>query len=110
MKNMSHQCDIYRPGSAKDSRGQEHGKRLVRKGVPCSIATLSGRELEQARATWAEAAYRVEMYGDPKHPIDETCWLEMNGRRMNIAHKSDPDFNEIKLTLLCGELKPLEAA
>lgn len=108
--DLRHQCDIYAPGTSSDNRGQHHGKTLIRKGVPCSVETLSGRELEQARATWTEATYKVEMYGDPRRPIDETCWLEMNGRRMNIAHKSDPDFNEIKLTLLCGELKPLEAA
>lgn len=110
MRNLRHICDVMAPGSSKDDRGQTHGKRTLARNVPCSIETLSGRELEQARATWTEAVYRVRMYGNPQKPIDETCWLEINGRRMNIIHKSDPHFNEIELELTCGELKPLEAA
>lgn len=111
MKGLRHQCDVMEPPKAQGSRGQEIGNSTTYlKGVPCSIETISGRELEQARATWSESTYRVQMYGDPRKPITSGHWLKFGERRMSIGHIDDKHQNGIELTLICGELQNLKVA
>lgn len=99
-----HTVDVMRPATGEDSRGQRSGSpTTLIASVPVEIKTLNGRELEQARQTYAAATYSVEMYGDPAIPIKELDYLQFGERKLYIGHVHDPDQNGIKLILLCGE-------
>jgi head-tail adaptor len=107
--DLKFQCDVMEPPNAQGSRGQEIGTSAVYlKGVPFSMEALSGRELEQARANWAEATYTVQMYGDPNKPIKPSHWLKFGDRLMSIGHVDDKQQNGVELTLTCGELTNLK--
>lgn len=99
-----HRVDIMRPASGEDSRGQRAGQpTTLLASVPAEIVTLTGRELEQARQTYAAATFQVELYGDPTIPIRELDYLLFGTRKLFIGHVGDPQLNGIDLTLLCAE-------
>lgn len=89
------------------SRGQREGTATeVIADVPCSIETLSGRELETARQLYAEAALRVRMIGDSSWNLSPADYLvrDPEGTRIDIGHVSDPEkTGDYEYTLLCAE-------
>ena len=107
MKNMRHIVDVMRPTEALDGYGQTQGNpQIVMRQWPCSIETLSGREVEQARTVFAEATHKVEGYGDPARPFKERDYLtggSIGSRVLGIGFKNDKQQNGIHLSLLCGE-------
>lgn len=109
-----HVVNVMRPTEAQGTRGQTQGKPLVvYLNCPCTIETLSGREVVQARTVFAEAIHRVELTADPSKPIFERDYLELIGsesmtatgqpRRLSIGFKNDKQQNGVMLSLLCGE-------
>jgi SPP1 family predicted phage head-tail adaptor len=109
VRNARHQCDVMEPSNALGSRGQEiGGSAIYIPSVPFSLETLNGRELEQARANWAEATYRVQMQGNPHKPITSSHWLKFGDRRLSIGHVIDEQQNGQLLTLICGEMQNLK--
>lgn len=101
---MRHMVTVMRPTQAQGTRGEPQGKdAVIVKDVPCSIETLSGREGELARQIFAAATYRVQMYGDPSKPIENTDYLQFGSRRLNIGFINDRQQNGIELELLCEE-------
>ena len=104
MKNMRHIVNVMRPTKARGTVGEVQGQdETIVKDWPCSIDTLSGRELELARSTFAAASHRVEGYGDPSKPIKATDYLQFGARRLHIGLVSDELQNGVKLSLVCGE-------
>lgn len=110
---MSFRVNVMRPTKTTDTIGNTRGKpETIIADWPCSITTLSGRELELARQTFAAASLKVEGYGDPKRPIRETDYLEFDDgvistkdepRKLHVGVVIDADQNGIELSLLCGE-------
>lgn len=108
MKNMRHVVNVMRPAKKTADYGETQGKpELVMENWPCSIETLSGREVETARQTVATATYRVKGYGNPKKPIDASCYLvrlpiTTPETRLEIGFVKDRQQNGIDLELICG--------
>lgn len=104
---LRHTVDIYRdPTGAFGTRGELIGSdALVARAVPCSITTLSGREVEQARSSFPYAAHQVEMYGDPAWHLDESCKLVFGERVLHVGHVNDVDQKGMEFILLVGEDK-----
>lgn len=104
---MRHVVKVMRPSDAVDDRGRPTGDATtLMEEWPCSITTLSGREVVQARTVYAEATSQVEGYGDPNKPIKETDYLtglSLGERILNIGFVNDKLQNGVSLTLLCGE-------
>jgi hypothetical protein len=101
---MQHAVDIYRdPTGAKDAHGGQIGQtKLVAKSVPCSIVTLAGRQAEQARSTWAYAAYQIEMFADPAWALAPGDKLIHGESVYYVGHVDDVDQKGIEFVLLCG--------
>lgn len=101
---LRHRATVRRPSSTLDSRGQRGGTdATIMADVPCSITPLSGRELEQARQTVAEASHRVEMYADPEHPLQPIDYLEIGRRILWVRWVQDLDEKGVAYALLCEE-------
>ena len=104
MKNMRHVVNVMRSTKTEGSLGQTQGKPdTIIKDWPCSIETLSGRELELARSTFAAATLKVEGYGNPSKPIKETDYLEFGERILHVGFVDDKHQNGVELSLICGE-------
>lgn len=102
--NLRHRVTVKSPATGVGRRGQRSGDdTTLLRDEPAEVVTLSGRELEQARATFAAAMLRVVMRVHPKFPITTNNYLEFNGRTLNIGHVNDIDNRGIKYELLCGE-------
>src|SRR5687768_1638531 len=102
---MRHAVDIYRdPTGAKDAHGGQIGaENLVAKSVPCSISTLTGRQAEQARSTWAYAAFQIELFGDPAWALAPGDKLtDEFGSVYYVGHVDDVDLRGVEFSLLCG--------
>jgi len=99
-----HQVTIKHPPTAVDSRGQKTGDpSTVLANVPCSIEQLAGLELIRAKKLFAEATYRVELWGDPSTPIQSTDYLEWGSRTLHIGAVIDPEQTGVDIELLCKE-------
>lgn len=95
---------IKRPSTTKGVKGQRTGNdTIVLRDVPCSIETLSGRELEIARQTVADATHRVRIWADPDNPIATTDYLVFGSRTLRIGHYDDPEQQGLEWVLLCSE-------
>jgi hypothetical protein len=104
VRNLRHYVNVMRPTKAADEYGQTQGQpETLLANVPCSVETLSGRELELARATFGMVSYKVTMYGDPSKPIRRTDYLTMGDRRLEIADVKDTYQNGVVFELICGE-------
>jgi hypothetical protein len=113
VKNMRHHVDVMRPPPHQNQKGDSPGQdQCVIHEWPCSITTLTGRELERAQQIVATAELTVEGYGDPKKPIQENDYLEFvdgvkgtkdKPRKLNVMAVIDENQNGLKLKLLCGE-------
>jgi hypothetical protein len=107
MKNLRHVVSVMRPTEATDTIGNTRGAPQQIFGQwPCSIETLSGRELELARSTYADATLKVEGYGDPGKRFKVTDYLtggSIGSRVLNIGFINDRQQNGIQLSLICGE-------
>lgn len=101
---MRHLVNVMRPppqyGQKGDATGQDE---TVIPKWPCSIETLSGRELERAQQMVATAELVVEGWGHPTKPIKEKDYLQFGARRLNVMAIIDKQQNGISLKLLCGE-------
>lgn len=100
-----HYVTILKPSAARGTKGQKTGSdTIVLEEVPCSIETLAGRELDQARTTVADATHRVTMWANPQTPIASEYYLVMeDGRRLEIGHYDDVDQLGVEWLLLCRE-------
>ncbi len=107
MKSLRHVVKVMRPTKATGGRGQIQGTpETVFNEWPCSIETLNGREVVQARTVFAEATLKVEGYGDPAKRFKERDYLtggSIGSRVLNIGFINDMQQNGVKLSLLCGE-------
>lgn len=101
-----HYVAAYRPSHALGDRGQIDGppEQLYR-ALPAEIRTLTTREQEIARQTYALATHEVTVYADPSKPIQETDHLMLGERRLEVGSVNDPMQNGIKLVMVCGEVK-----
>lgn len=101
---LRHTVDVYRdPTGAKDAHGGQIGQtQLVAANVPCSITTLTGRQAEQARSTYAYAGYQVEMYGDPAWALAPGDKLIHGEAVYYVGHVEDVDQRGVEFVLLCG--------
>jgi hypothetical protein len=112
-KNMRHVVKVMRPAKATNTIGNTQGQPdTICNAWPCSIETLSGREAELARQTFAAATLKVEGYGNPKKPIRESDYLEFidgvtgtkdKPRKLYVGVVNDKHQNGVELSLLCGE-------
>jgi len=99
-----HQVTIKRPATGLDDRGQNTGSlSTVLANVPCEIEQLSGLELIRAKKVFADATYRVRLWGDPSTPIETTDFLVWGSRTLHIGAVIDPDQTGVDITLLCKE-------
>jgi len=107
MKSLRHVVNVLRPTEAEGTRGQSQGQPdTICKEWPCSIETLSGREVVQARTIFAEATHKVEGYGDPGNRFKERDYLtggSIGTRKLAIGFINDIQQNGVQLSLLCGE-------
>ncbi len=107
MKSMRHVVNVMRPTDAEGTRGQSQGTpEQILKQWPCSIETMSGREIEQARTVFAEATHKVEGYGNPGNRFKERDYLtggSIGERKLAIGFINDKQQNGVELSLLCGE-------
>jgi hypothetical protein len=103
-KLMIHAADIYRdPTGAKDTFGGQIGQPiLVAANVPCSIVTLTGRQAEQARSTYAYAAYQIELFGDPAWALAPGDKLHSGTQVYNVGHVDNVEQKGVEYVLLCG--------
>jgi head-tail adaptor len=106
-KNMRHVVSVMRPTEAQGTRGQIQGtpETIIDKW-PCSIETLNGREVVQARTVFAEATHRVEGYGNPAKRFKERDYVtggSIGERVLAIGFINDKQQNGVELSLLCGE-------
>lgn len=111
--NMRHVVKVMRPTKTTNDIGNTQGNpTIIFEKWPCSIETMSGRELELARQTFAAASLKVEGYGNPKNPIRETDYLEFidgvtgtkeKPRKLHVGVVNDKRQNGIELSLICGE-------
>ena len=69
--------------------------------VWAAIVTLTGRELEQARQTVANATHMVTAYFDPE--IQVTHRFLHEGRGLNIEHVNDLDESHVWMQCTCVE-------
>lgn len=106
MKGLRHLVTVLRPTTAHGSRGELAGQpQVVLEKWPCSIETLSGREVEQARTTFAEATHKVSGYMSRLKPFRETDFIQFGERKLHIGFVNDIDQRGLTVELLCGELK-----
>ena len=102
--NYRHLVNVMRPTDTEGTRGQSRGEpQTIYKNWPCSIATLNGREVEQARSVFAEATHKVEGYGNPAKRLAERDYLQFGERTLHIGFINDKQQNGLMLSLLCGE-------
>lgn len=107
-KVMRHRVDIFRKPreTSLDARGQLTGDDVrLASGVPCFVNQLQANELTVARQQYASATHNVQMYADPNLALNEECYLKWGSRRLDIGGAIDPLGNDLKFTLLCGEVK-----
>ena len=103
---LRHRVAIKRPPTGTGTRGQVKGDdQTVSPLEFCSIETISGREVEQSRAMYPEATYKVEMRIRQGVPIETGDYLLLGTRKLNIGHIDDIDQRGIKHLMLCAELK-----
>lgn len=104
---LRHYVNVMQPTDAEGTRGEREGQdKTVRQGVPCSIETLSGRELELARSTYPDATYKVVMRADPLRQVTSVMYLTggtLGKRRLYIAFPNNIDQKNFELHLLCSE-------
>lgn len=99
-----HYVTIKRPSTTLGTKGQRSGSdSTLLENVPCSIETLSGRELELARQTVADATHRVIMWADPSNPLLTSDYLVLGTRTLRIGHFDDVDQQGLEYMLLCVE-------
>jgi len=109
-----HLVDIFRVPleTSVTSRGQRNETPTeVASDVPCSIESLSGRELEAARQLYAEVQYRVRLFGLGSWNLTPADYLvrDSGGKRMDIGHVMDQELLEdYEYTLLCSHEYPVE--
>ncbi len=103
--NLRHVVTVMRPSEATDSRGQTQGNpETIISEWPCSIETLNGREVVQARTVFATVTHRVtDLYLDPTKRLKAKDYLMLNGRRLNIEFPNDTQQNGVRWEALCNE-------
>lgn len=106
-KNMRHRVNVMRPTKSTNTIGNTQGApETILRDWPCSIETMSGREIEIARSIYADATLKVEGYGNPNNQFKVTDYLtggSIGERVLNIGHINDKQQNGIQLSLVCGE-------
>ena len=106
---MRNVVDVMRLPTTTDEAGGLIGQpSAVRRGVPCSIRTLTGREAEQVHSVWNSATHIVEFYSDPLRKVTENDYLTggtLKDRKIYIVDIQDPDGKQLMLTLVCEEAK-----
>jgi hypothetical protein len=113
VRNLRHRVDVMRPPQQQNQLGDGTGQEdCIIPNWPCSVVTLTGRELERAQQIVATAELAVEGYGDPKKPILEKDYLKFvdgvkgtkdKPRKLNVMAVIDEQQNGLKLKLICGE-------
>jgi len=100
---LRHRVDIQLPSTTQGTRGQRTGSSTTKaESIPCSIETLTGRELELARQVVSNATVRVTMRY-PGITLTTKHFLMFGDRQLNIGHINDVDQIGREFILTCGE-------
>ena len=103
---VSIMAPVYSPDSP-NAYGEEPDKgRRVAEDVWASVDALSGREVLPAAQVVADVTHKVVMWF--REGLTTDCWLEHEGRRLDILFIRDVESAGVKLELLCQE-KVIEA-
>lgn len=97
---------ILRIPDSLDSQGQkDQPPEICWPDIPCKIETLAGRQIEQARALYQNADYRVTM--DYIEGVREWHRLQViaSGTQLHIGHVQNTDLENVELVLLCSEVR-----
>lgn len=89
-----------------DEQGQKAGPfRKCLFEIPANFLTLGGRELESARALYAEADHVITIdYSEGIHERDRVE-LDGTGRQFHIGHVKNVDEEDVELQLFCSEIR-----
>lgn len=104
-----HLCNIVRPSTTRDSRGQTTGSStVVAVDVPFGLRPLQGRERELARKEYASATVAVTMHLDPRWaltPKDSFVRVggSKSGQALNIGYIKDNETDGVETEIICGE-------
>ena len=103
---LRHRVDIKLPSTSRGTRGEKSGSdTTAASSIPCSIETLSGREVEIARQLYPSATLAVELrYGELTSLTTEHYFV-FGSRQLNIGHLDNVDQRNILWRALCGEDK-----
>lgn len=106
---LRHRVELLRPaGRTQSDTGAWQGatsEELVGSRW-ASVAQLSGRELEYARRTYADADYRIGLRGDSLTTEVRPEWVVRWGeRRFEVLSANDRDERGFDVTLTCKETK-----
>jgi len=102
---MRHAVKVMRPADPQGEASQSESPTTLFNSLPCSIDTLTGRELERLQQMYATATSKVKFWGDPTKQVKATDWLiDEFGKRLNIVSINDPLRNQQGIVeLICGE-------
>ena len=86
-----------------DTAGQPYVPITIRKQVPCEVKVTGGREAEIGHQNTAVVTYSVSLYQAAHAPIEQDCWLEWKGRKLQVE-LVPPLAHEDEVTeLICTE-------
>ena len=102
--NLRLSVDIALPVEALTDRGQTlRTPLIVSRGEPCSIRSLSGRELELARQLYGMTTHQVTLRFNSRVAITPKHYLVFRGRKLNIGYIDNVGQRDDELRLLCAE-------
>lgn len=104
---LRHVVNVMRPAENQGTRGEIEGKdKLIRRDVPCSIDTLTVREVQHVQSMWPEATYRIEMYADPSRQVTPGDYLtgqSLGERKLYVVGVVDVETLGVVARLFCSE-------
>ena len=100
---LRHRVTLQRKAAGVDSLGQPSTDWQNLRTYWASVRTLTGSELEKAKALVPQATTEIVMRYNPD--ASELCRAIFNDRIFNIGNVNNIDQRNIQLTLTCSEAK-----
>ena len=101
-----HQVHILQIPNQLDDQGQKASPpEICWPCVPCKIETLSGRSVEQARALYENADYRITIDYLEGVNTRHRLLTVPGDRQFHIGHVSNTNEENVELVLLCSEVR-----